>query len=105
MIVVVSRFRVANGMEESVRQAFIERPHRVDHAPGFLGVEALTDRDDPTIFYLVTRWTDVESFEEWYGSDEHDRSHALIPEGLKLDAGWTAVRYLLPVDDGHGARG
>ena len=98
MIVVVSRFRVANGMEDTVRQAFIDRPHRVDHAPGFLSVEALTDRDDPTIFYLVTRWTDHAAFEEWYGSDEHDRSHALIPQGLKLDAGWTQVRYLLPIE-------
>jgi heme-degrading monooxygenase HmoA len=99
VIVVVSRFRVANGLEETVRQAFIDRPHRVESAPGFLGIEALTDDEDPTIFYLVTRWTDRDAFEQWYGSDEHDRSHALIPRGLKLDAGFTMVRYLSPIPD------
>jgi heme-degrading monooxygenase HmoA len=99
VIIVVSRFRVANGLEATVRQAFIDRPHRVEHAPGFLGIEALTDDEDPAIFYLVTRWTDRESFERWYGSDEHDRSHALIPKGLKLDASYTVVRYLTPIPD------
>ena len=99
MIVVVSRFRVANGLEATVRQAFIDRPHRVERAPGFLGIEALTDEADPAIFYLVTRWSDRESFERWYGSDEHDRSHALIPKGLKLDASYTVVRYLAPIED------
>ncbi len=30
MYVVISKFRVANGMSEEVKEAFINRPHLVD---------------------------------------------------------------------------
>lgn len=97
MIVVVSRFRVANGLEDSVRDGFLSRPHHVDDADGFLGIEAFTDRDDPAIFYLYTRWTSLESFERWYGGDDAARSQALVPKGVELEEGFTEVRYLLPI--------
>ncbi len=94
MIIAISRFRVANGMEGEVKQAFFDRPHLVDSVPAFLGMETFTDESDPTIFYLVTRWTDIESFRTWHGSAEHRLSHKFIPKGLKLDPKYTKVTIL-----------
>jgi heme oxygenase (mycobilin-producing) len=100
MIVAVSRFRVANGLEDAVQEAFRQRPRLVDSEPGFLGMETFTDMSKPTIFYLVTRWTDAAAFHARHRSDGHHRSHQFIPHGLKLDAQWTK----LVVQERIGAR-
>jgi hypothetical protein len=81
-------------MEGEVKEAFFNRPHLVDSVPAFLGMETFTDAADPTIFYLVTRWTDVESFRAWHGSAEHRLSHEFIPKGLKLDPTFTKIAIL-----------
>jgi len=94
VILAVSRFRVANGMEPEVREAFRNRPRLVEDAPGFLGMEVFTDQDDPSVFYLHTRWTDPSSFRAWHTSDAHKRSHAGIPKGLRLDAAFTQLTLL-----------
>ena len=47
MLVVLSRFTIANDMLDEVRFAFINRPHLVDTAPGFLGLEVMTPTDTP----------------------------------------------------------
>lgn len=91
MVTIISRFRVRNGMEELVRQAFLARPRMVEGAPGFLGLEVMTEESDPAVFLLVTRWTDVASFRTWHSSEAHHQSHAFIPKGLKLDAAFTSV--------------
>ena len=78
-------------MEEQVRQAFAARPRLVEGAPGFLGLEVMTEDADPSVFLLVTRWTSVESFRTWHSSEAHHKSHAFIPKGLKLDAAFTSV--------------
>ena len=94
MVVVLSRFRVANAMEPDVARAFRERPRAVEDVPGFLWLEVFVDRADPAVFYLLTRWADLESFERWHTSPAHRDSHALIPKGLKLDPSWTSVSRL-----------
>jgi signal transduction histidine kinase/heme-degrading monooxygenase HmoA len=98
MVVVLSRFRVANSMEADVARAFRERPREVESTPGFLWLEVLVDRSDAAVFYLVTRWTDLESYERWHSSPAHRDSHALIPKGLKLDPSWTQVVALERLD-------
>lgn len=92
MFVAMSRFAVANGMSDEVRQAFRDRPHLVDGAPGFLRMEVLTPRDDPDEFWLLTWWTDEESFQAWHGSHLKE-SHRGIPKGLRLLPDRTRVRY------------
>ena len=92
MFVAMSRFAVANGMAEEVRQAFRTRPHLVDSAPGFLRMEVLTPRDDPDEFWLLTWWSDEESFKTWHGSHLHE-SHRGIPKGLRLLPDRTRIRY------------
>jgi heme-degrading monooxygenase HmoA len=83
--VAVSRFVVANGMEDAVCRAFLERPRKVDTEPGFRGFEVLRPTDDAREFWLVTRWSDESCFRKWHGSHAYRESHAGIPKGLKLD--------------------
>jgi heme-degrading monooxygenase HmoA len=94
MIVALSRFKVANGMEEFVARAFLNRPRLVENAEGFLGLEVFTDRSDATVFYLSTRWTSESAFRQWHSSEAHHASHQGIPKGLKLDAAVTQLTVL-----------
>lgn len=94
MIMVESRFRVANGMEADVRNAFLNRPGLVDNVMGFLGMEVYSAKDDQCVFHLITRWTDHHSYDAWHRSDAHHHSHAFIPRGLKLDSSFTRLTVL-----------
>ena len=71
MIVALSRFKVANGMEDSVAEAFRNRPRLVENAEGFLSLEVFTDRTDATIFYLSTRWSTESAFRLWHSGAAH----------------------------------
>ena len=94
MVLIISTFKVANDMVAAVRQAFLERPGIVDAAPGFLGMEVAVDRQDSSIFHLLTRWTDEASFQAWHSGPTHKLAHRGIPKGLKLDASHTVIRKL-----------
>jgi diguanylate cyclase (GGDEF)-like protein len=91
MVTVISRFRVRNGMEAEVRQAFLNRPRFVEKASGFYDLDVLTDAADPSVFLLLTRWRDEESFRTWHRSESHHASHVFIPKGLKLDPAFTLL--------------
>lgn len=88
----ISRFRVRNGMENDVAGAFRARPHLVDDASGFLRMDVLSPAEDSSEFWLVTYWTDEESFRAWHGGHTFRDSHAAIPKGLKLDPEATELR-------------
>ena len=88
----ISRFRVANGMESDVADAFRGRPHFVDGAPGFVRMDVLSPAEDASEFWLVTYWADEESFRVWHRSHEYRDSHSYIPKGLKLDPSATELR-------------
>jgi heme oxygenase (mycobilin-producing) len=90
--VVVSKFRVANGMTQEVTEAFRARPHLVDETPGFLRMEVLSPVEDETEFWLVTYWSDEASFRTWHHGHLYRDSHAGIPKGLKLDPAATEIR-------------
>lgn len=91
MIVALSKFKVANGLESSVARAFLGRPRLVEDAEGFLSLEVFTDSKDPSIFYLSTRWTSESAFRQWHSSEAHHASHKHIPKGLKLDPAHTQL--------------
>ena len=91
-------------MESEVRSAFINRPRLVEHAPGFCGIDVLTDAGDPSVFMLLTRWADEESFRAWHRSAAHHQSHGCMPHGLKLDASFTAITVGNGVEDPAGTR-
>ena len=88
----ISRFRVRNGMEGDVADAFRTRPHLVDDAPGFVRMDVLSPAEDASEFWLVTYWTDEDSFRAWHHGHTFRESHAAIPKGLKLDATATELR-------------
>jgi heme-degrading monooxygenase HmoA len=105
MILAISRFKVINGLEREVKEAFFNRPHLVDKAPGFLGMETFTDASNPMIFYLLTRWTDSGSFRRWHSSEAHRASHKGIPKGVKLDPSFTEILVLNRIAEPHRPAG
>lgn len=91
--VALSRFAVANDKTGEVKQAFIDRPHMVDDAPGFLRLDVISPLDTPDEIWLLTYWTDEGSYRAWHTSHLYRDSHAGIPKGLKLVRGSAKVRF------------
>ena len=92
MILVIRKFTVRNGMEEAVRQAFVDRPHLVDSAPGYQRMEVLRALGHPEEFWLTTWWQDEASYDTWHRSHAYRDSHKGLPKGLKLVPGSTEIR-------------
>ena len=84
MFIALSKFEVANNMEDDVKSAFKRRPHNVEKAAGFLRLEVLSPEDNPKEIWLLTYWSDRESFDSWHKSHAYREAHAGIPKGLKL---------------------
>lgn len=92
MFVALSRFTIANDMADEVRAAFRQRPHLVDHAAGFLGMEVMCPVSNQAEIWLVTRWLDEQSYRSWHKGHEYHESHKGIPKGLKLVPASTEVQ-------------
>lgn len=90
--VALSRFVVANGMTDVVKNAFRERPHLVDHVPGYLRMDVISPIEHPDEIWLLTFWSDAPSFHAWHRGDHHRDSHRGIPKGLKLAPRTTELR-------------
>ena len=92
MIVALSRFLIANDMAAEVRIAFRDRPHFVDGAPGFLGMEAMSPVDNQAKIWLETRWSDEQSYRGWHRGHDYHAAHKGIPKGLKLVPGGAKIQ-------------
>jgi heme-degrading monooxygenase HmoA len=84
MFVALSKFVIANDMAAAVKQAFCNRPHAVDSAPGFVRLDVLSPEENPREIWLITYWQTRKNFEDWHQSHLYRESHAGIPKGLKL---------------------
>ncbi len=93
MFVAMSQFTVSNGMENEVRQSFIDRPKLVDNHVGFIRMEVMSPEEKPQEFMLITYWTDKSSWKEWYRGHSYKEAHSGIPKGLKLVPHETKVNY------------
>jgi heme-degrading monooxygenase HmoA len=93
MFVALSRFVIRTDLAAETRRAFAERPHLVDAASGFLGMQVMSPIEDPKEFWLVTRWTDEQSYKAWHRSHAYHDSHQGFPKGLKLVKGSAHVRF------------
>lgn len=93
MHIVISRFTIANDMVAAVKQAFQNRPHLVDSAPGFLRMEVMSPTDKPEEIWLKTYWKDEPSFSFWHKSHAYHESHQGMPKGLKLVPKSTEIRH------------
>lgn len=92
MFVAVSIFEVANGMAEEVKKAFINRPHFVDKAPGFIELKILSPQENLNEIWVTTFWHEESQYQHWY-KNHMKESHNNIPKGLKLVPGSTRLRY------------
>ena len=90
--VALSRFTIRNDMSRQVREAFVARPHLVDSAHGFLGMQVMSPVGNPSEIWLMTRWIDEQSYSAWHKSHRYHDSHKGIPKGLKLVPGSTEIR-------------
>ncbi|MEO8751163.1 MAG: antibiotic biosynthesis monooxygenase family protein [Casimicrobiaceae bacterium] len=93
LFVALSRFTISNGMAGEVRAAFSARPHLVDKAQGFRGMQVMSPLDAPAEIWLVTRWTDEQSYRTWHKSHDYHEAHSGIPKGLKLVPRSAEVRF------------
>lgn len=93
LFVAISKFAVANGMTQEVKDAFIARPHLVDSAEGFVRLDVLSPVETPDEIWLLTYWQNEESFRTWHKSHMYRDSHKGIPKGLKLDPTATEIRF------------
>lgn len=93
MYVVISKFRVANGMSAEVLDAFQDRPRQVDNEEGFIGIEVLQPLETRDEFWLITHWRAKEDWDRWYRGHSYKNSHKGIPKGLKLDPKQTEIRH------------
>ena len=84
MFVALSKFTVANGMAPQIKEAFLNRPHLVDTAPGFLRMDVISPVDNPDEIWLLTYWADESSYKVWHRSHAYHDSHKGIPKGLRL---------------------
>lgn len=82
--VALSKFTVANGMEDQVKEAFVARPHLVEGAPGFVKLDVISPVDHPQEIWLITYWDDEASYRNWHKGHVYKESHKGIPKGLKL---------------------
>jgi len=80
-------------MTAEVKQAFRDRPGYVNSASGFLRMDVLSPHTNPDEIWLITYWTDQQSYETWHRSDAHRQSHKFIPKGLKVVPGSTRVEF------------
>ncbi|TXK47557.1 antibiotic biosynthesis monooxygenase [Pontibacter qinzhouensis] len=92
MYISISSFEIANDMAFEVKEAYRNRPHLVDNAPGFVKLQVLSPHENPNEIWLMTFWTDEESFQVWYKSHMFHDVHNSIPEGLKLVPGSVKIR-------------
>ena len=83
MFIAISRFEIENGMDNEVKQAFINRPGLVDNHPGFIRLEVMSPADNPAEIWLLTYWQNETVFKNWH-KNHLKQSHKGIPKGLKL---------------------
>jgi heme-degrading monooxygenase HmoA len=93
MFVALSRFIVANDLTPAIKNAFCNRPHLVDSAPGFLRMEVLSPQDNCNEIWLLTYWLTQQDYEIWHRSHAYHESHRGIPKGLKLVPKSTEIRF------------
>ena len=92
MFIALSCFTIVNDTAAEVRAAFRARPHLVDNAEGFVGMEVMSPVGNQDEIWLMTRWRDQLCYRNWHRGHAYRESHMGIPKGLKLVPGSAVVR-------------
>jgi heme oxygenase (mycobilin-producing) len=101
--VVTSEVTIPPDSALTLEQAFRERLHLVEAAPGFQRIEIWRDLARPGVFAMVSWWDCSDSFLRYMRSDEHRMSHARIPQEPDRPRGTGVRRYALLPDRGDAA--
>lgn len=64
-LVKINALSVPEGNREELEARFAARKHSVDNAPGFEGFELLRPVRGEDRYFVLTRWADEESFQNW----------------------------------------
>jgi hypothetical protein len=64
----------------------------------------MTDASDPSVFLLLTRRANEESFRAWQRSEAHHHSHGFMPRGLLLDPYFASITVGNRILDSAGAQ-
>ncbi len=98
--VVSSEVTISSEHGKQLEQAFRDRLHLVEAAPGFQRLEVWRDINLPGVFQMVSWWDDVACFRDYMRSDDHRRSHARIPTEPERPHASGLRRYRLVSDAG-----
>jgi len=67
-VIKINAITVPPDSGDELAHRFAARAGAVDDQDGFEGFELLKPTDDRTVWLVVTRWRDEESFQAWLGS-------------------------------------
>lgn len=75
-IIKINAITVPADSGDELAHRFAARAGAVDGQPGFEGFELLRPTDGRTVWLVLTRWADEESFEAWRSSRDFAEGHA-----------------------------
>jgi len=82
-IIKINAITVPDNAGPELEKRFAARAGAVDGMPGFEGFELLRPTDGGTQYFVVTRWADVASFDNWVNSQAFGQGHGQTPAGAK----------------------
>lgn len=75
-IIRINAITVPDNAGPELEKRFAARSASVDQMPGFEGFELLRPTDASKRYFVVTRWADEESFNNWVSSQAFASEHA-----------------------------
>lgn len=71
---------IAEGLDKNYEEAIRHTLKTVLEAPGYISGESLTDVHQPNHRIIITNWTSVQAWEQWYKSSERREAlNAITP--------------------------
>ncbi len=74
-VIKINAITVPENSGDELAKRFAARAGAVDDQPGFEGFELLQPTDERTVWLVVTRWADQESFDTWVASKDFAHGH------------------------------
>ena len=94
MIRVIIEREIAEGLERFYEQAVENLLGEMARCPGYVSGESLVDIQRPNRYIVVTRWSNVESWERWLRSPQRQEMLAEIRPFLISDEKYVMLRQL-----------